>query len=118
MNWVVFTLAALLLLSLAILVFVVFFAKQYFYEKAMGALLAIFAGVVAALHAPSAEGNADIVLSFGSLGYIRATILQVNPHESLVMWICVLVSVMALFGLLLFMLHAERMALIHRGKYP
>ena len=109
MSYLTLILAGILLLALAAIIFVLFFKKPPL-NKAHAALIGILCGMVAGISAPSAEGEADIDLYFGFIGHITAKYVQINPPESLQLWIPAFLCISILIGFIIYCLHTQKMA--------
>lgn len=83
----------ILLGLIALSVMVVHFLIRNTLTAALGSLIAILGGLVTALVAPSAEGNANVNLQFGPFGAITANLIKVNTPTPKDVWYIAFITV-------------------------
>lgn len=90
------TATALIIFTLFVIglaIMVVHFITRNTLNTALGSLLAILAGLVGALVAPSAEGKADVNLQFGQFGTITANWIKVNTPMPKDVWYLAFITI-------------------------
>lgn len=85
MTALVIVLAALLLISICIVIFQ-FLAKNVL-KTALTSLLAILSSLVAAVVAPDVQGEANIDLHLGAFGSITGKLVKISSPRPLEIWI-------------------------------